>query len=249
MSAGHRPDPALGIFETLLVLEGRPVELEPHMERIAASLAAAYGAELPDSARDLVRERARGLELGRVRLTVAPGEDGLRCQAVAAAVDPSIFFPERGADLRAVELSGGLGGDKWADRSALPSDDDGSVPLLLDGDEVLEASWANVFVAAGGRLVTPAADGRILPGVVRAATLEIAAAAAIEVEQRRLGRDELLGADEVFLTGSVRGIGPARSLDGVPLGSGSTLTRRIAGDLKRRWRRRREPADSAGSPR
>lgn len=247
MTTDHRPDPALGIFETLLVLDGRPIELEPHMDRIAASLGAAYGAALPASARDLIRRRSRGLELGRVRLTVAPGAEGPCCDAVATAVDPAIFFPERGADLRAVEFGGGLGAAKWADRSALPRTDDGSIPLLIDRGEVLEAGWANVFAVCDGRLLTPAADGRILPGVVRAATLEIAREASIEVEERWLDRDELLGAEEVFLTGSVRGVGPARSLDGVALGSASTVTRRIADGLKRRWLGEPEPARSAGS--
>ncbi|MBA3866601.1 MAG: aminotransferase class IV [Solirubrobacterales bacterium] len=238
MASDNRPDPALGIFETMLVLGGHPVELGAHLARIAASLDAAYGAELPGTAGDLVRERSRGLELGRLRLNVIPAGAGLRCEAVASAVDPVIFFPDRehGAELRTVELGGGLGGDKWADRSALPVDEDGSTPLLLDrGGEVLEAGWANVFAARDGHLLTPRTDGRILPGIARAATIEIAAAAGIEVREGRLDRDELLSADEVFLTGSVRGIGPARSLDGVALGDDDRLSRLLAEELRRRW--------------
>ena len=245
MANENRPDRALGVFETMLILDGRPIELGPHMARIAASLAAAYGAELPASAPDLVRERSRGLDLGRVRLTVVPGEDGLSCEAVAGAVDPAIHFPRQGADLRTVQLAGGLGADKWADRSALPGMEEGATPLLCDGEEALEAGWANLFAVREGRLLTPAADGRILPGVVRAAILEIARDAGIEIEERRLTRAELLAADEVFLTGSVRGVGPARSLDGVALGTGSALTERLAAGLKRRWDQARA-ADSAG---
>ncbi len=247
MASGHRPDPSLGIFETLLVLDGRPVELEPHLDRIAASLTVAYGAELPADARDLVSERSRGLALGRVRLTVAPSTEGLRCAATATAVDPELFFPERGADLCTVEFGGGLGRNKWADRSALPTFDNGTVPLLVDGGDVLEAGWANIFAVRDGCLVTPADDGRILPGVVRAAILEIAPEVGTAVAERRLSRDELLAAEEVFLTGSVRGIGSARSLDGIDLGAGSEVGRRLSDRLKRRWRASRGPSPSTDS--
>ncbi len=44
--------------------------------------------------------------------------------------------------------------------------------------------------------------------------LEIAGALGIETREEPLARDDLLAADEVFLTGSVRGIEPAASLDG-----------------------------------
>ncbi len=247
MGTGRPPDRKQGIFETLLVLAGHPVELEAHMDRIGASLTSAFAAELPTGARDLVRERAKGLSLGRLRLTVTPVAHGLDYGVVTAAVDPETFFPEEGADLRSVQLSGGLGRDKWADRSALPSGADGAIPLLLDGEEVLEAGWANIFIVDSGKLVTPAADERILPGIARAATVEIAREAGIEVEERRLDRDELIGAEAVFLTGSVRGIGPARSLDGIPLGTGSRLIRQLADGLKRRWWGQVEPSASADS--
>jgi para-aminobenzoate synthetase/4-amino-4-deoxychorismate lyase len=238
MATSQRPDPARGVFETMLVLGGEPVELAAHLERIGASLAALYGAELPTAAGDLVRERCARLPLGRVRLTVAPGEGGLRCEAVARAIDPAIVFParERGAELRGLPVPGGLGPHKLVDRPALPDPTAAIVPLLLEPDgEVLEAGRANVFVAQRGVLVTPRADRRILPGLTRAAAIAVALSEAIAVEERAIGRDELLGADEVFLTGSVRGIEPARSLDGAPLASGGEIGEAIAAGLRQRY--------------
>jgi para-aminobenzoate synthetase / 4-amino-4-deoxychorismate lyase len=234
----QRPDPARGVFETMLVLDGEPVELDPHLERIEASLAALYGGELPAAAADLVREQCAGLPLGRVRLTVAPSEDGLHCEAVARAIAPSILFPswERGAELRGLPVPGGLGPHKLVDRPALPDPTGAFVPLLLEpGGEVLEAGRANVFVAQRGVLVTPKVDGRILPGLTRTAAIAVARDEAIEVEERALSRDELIGADEVFLTGSVRGIEPARSLDREPLASGSEIGELIAAGLRKRY--------------
>jgi para-aminobenzoate synthetase/4-amino-4-deoxychorismate lyase len=248
----RRADPALGVFETLLVVAGRPIELDAHLARLAASLEELYGIELPAGTGSLVGERAAGLKLGRVRLTARPGRPGLQCEATAAAVDPRILFPGRGrgAELRGLPLPGGLGGHKWADRSALPplgDPDAGSVragadhsgatmPLLLDGgEEVLEAGWANVFAVHREILTTPPADGRILPGVTRAIAIEIAREEGIETVERPLHRRDLLAAEEVFLTSSVRGVMPACALDGVPLAAGDAVSRRVADGLRRRW--------------
>ena len=50
--------------------------------------------------------------------------------------------------------------------------------LIVDGDEqVLEAAWANLWLIEGERLITPPADGRLLPGVTRAAAAARRAAA------------------------------------------------------------------------
>jgi para-aminobenzoate synthetase/4-amino-4-deoxychorismate lyase len=252
--AQPRADLALGVFETLLALDGEPVELEAHLSRLAASLESLYGAVLPAQASRLIVQSAGGLDLGRVRLTVAPGEHGLESETGAEAVDPGLCFPpwEAGVQLRGFRLPGGLGGHKWADRSPIPRFADGAAPLLLGGDgDVLEAGTANVFAVLDGVLTTPPTDGRILPGIARAAAIEVAREARLEVAERALAYGELLGAEEVFLTGSVRGVVPARSLDGSPLGSGDAVRCLLADALRERWRSGRgsSPAPAhAGAP-
>jgi para-aminobenzoate synthetase/4-amino-4-deoxychorismate lyase len=233
-----RPDPAHGLFETLLILDGEPVELDAHLERLASSLATLFGITLPPDLASRAAGRARGLELGRMRIVVDPA-GGVK--STVCAVDQADFFPaqERGAELRSVRWAGGLGRHKWADRRPLGETADGPVSLLLDrDDEVLEAGRANVFAVVGETLFTAAADGRILPGISRAATIEVAAEAGIEVREQELSRQELLAAEEVFLTGSVRGVEPVRSLDGVslPTPTGEELGARIGESLLLRWR-------------
>ena len=172
-----------------------------------------------------------------MRIDVDP--PGAAATLRAQAVDPDDFFPtaERGAALRSLPIAGGLGRHKWADRRPLGEAAGGPVPLLFDrDDEVLEAGRANLFAVVDQVLVTPEADGRILAGTARAAAIAIAGDEGIEVSERRLGRHELFEAEEVFLTGSVRGIEPARSLDGNELPSGTSLGGRIAAGLCRRWR-------------
>ena len=231
-----KPDPSRGVFETLLVVDGCPMELDAHLGRLRESVRALYGSALPPEAREFLQRGCAELDLGRVRLTVAQGKEELVCEVVAEPIDPILHMPawEDGADLRGHRLPGGLGAHKWVDRSLLPLTED--PPLLLDtADDVLEASWANVFSVSDGTLATPALDGRILPGVTRAVAIEVARGEGIVVEQRRVGRHELHEADEVFLTGSIRGIQPARSLDGgkIPKGEIAPL---LADRLARRYR-------------
>jgi len=235
-----RPDPAHGLFETLLVVAGEPVELGAHLERLGAGLEALYGELLPTGLAGEVRARAAGTDLGRLRIDArtAAGGGGVRATLRIADVDPADFFPDRarGARLRSLPCDGGLGERKLADRRLLGGPDDGTVPLLLDrDDEVLEAGRANLFAAVGEVLLTPPADGRILPGIARAGAIAAADAIGIEVRQRPLKREDLFAADEVFLTGSVRGVEPARSLDGVPLPAGDGLSRLVGDGLRRRW--------------
>jgi len=241
MQADSNPDPGRGVFETLLVVGGRPIELDAHLSRLAASLRALFGAEVAHSARDMVLEEAESLRLGRVRLTAAPQHDGqIALGVTGSTVDASLVLPGAACAvaLHSVVVPDGLGPHKWVDRSALEraETESASVPLLLDSDEsVLEASRANVFAVHGGTLATPPADGRILPGVTRALVIELAGDAGVELREERLGRDELLAADEVFLTGAVRGIEPVGGVDGIEVQPGGELTRLLAGALRHRW--------------
>ncbi|MBI5105335.1 MAG: chorismate-binding protein, partial [Solirubrobacterales bacterium] len=183
-----RPDPARGVFETVLVRDGAPVDLDAHVARLTASVRALYGVtpELP--ALPPLPEAAR------LRLLAEPG--GAIAAEVAAlppASDPTTLHP--------VVVPGGLGAHKWRDRrllDALAAHTAPATPLLVDLDGwVLEASWANVVaIGDGGALATPPLDGRILPGVGRARFL-----AAHDVAERPVHVTELRDA---WLTSALR---------------------------------------------
>lgn len=248
MSASPHADPGRGVFETVLAIAGRAVELDAHLGRLSSSVEALYGAPLPTRARGLVVDRAAGLERGKLRLTAVPVPaspiaaigPGLHLAIEAEEVDGGAVFPgpERAASLRSAIVAGGLGEHKWADRDLLDrltAASSGELPLLLDADgAVLEASRASVFVVAGGRLLTPPTDGRILPSIARKQVIEVASAAGIETSEERLGLTDLLSR-EVLLTGSVRGVEPARELDGAELAPPGEVSARIAAGLRRRW--------------
>jgi para-aminobenzoate synthetase/4-amino-4-deoxychorismate lyase len=238
-----RPDPTKGIFETLLVVDGRPVELDAHLARLAASVEELYGADAATDPREEIVERAQGMDLGRLRATLAPGDDGrLETEIVTAEVDPAVVFPglERAVSVHTVLLEGGLGAHKWVDRALieetearLPSD---AVAVLVDhGGAVLEALRANVFAVQDEILATPPADGRILPGIARHRVAKAAEAVGLESRETELTIGDLIAADEVFLAGSVRGVEPVRAVDGVELTLRNDVGARIGAELKRAW--------------
>jgi para-aminobenzoate synthetase/4-amino-4-deoxychorismate lyase len=232
MPSRPQPDPAQGIFETMLIVCGVPVASEAHLARLEASLEAVYGTKLPSDVRQIVADRAAGLDLGRVRLTFAPAFSEIE----AGEVDPSLHFPERPTSLRSHPVRGGLGCHKWADRAALPPTAAPTAALLVDGPEVLEADRANVFAIRSGAVFTPPLDGRILPGVTRARTIAMAREAGLDVTEAAFGRTHLDEVDELFLTNSIRGIEPVESIDGVRLPGERPVTRQLAEALRCSWK-------------
>jgi para-aminobenzoate synthetase / 4-amino-4-deoxychorismate lyase len=238
-----RPDPAQGVFETLLVVDGRPVEVDAHLARLRASVGELFGAEPPAGATETVRARAAGLDLARLRVTLAPGHEGaLAADVHTAALEPQTIFPswEDATQLRTFLVAGGVGAHKWADRTGLLQLEAGvprgCVPLILDaGGVVLEASRSNVFAVEGGVLLTPRCDGRILPGVARARVIAAAAALGIEVREVELTLEVLKASGEAFLTNALRGVEPVASVDAVRLGPAGQAVREIAASIRRDW--------------
>jgi para-aminobenzoate synthetase/4-amino-4-deoxychorismate lyase len=236
-----RPDPARGVFETLLVVEGVPLELDVHLERLAGSLAELYGADVPDDTRSIVLGSTRDAPLARFRLTLVPDGFGGFVQSTALQnLEDTVVLPswDRALELSGHVVPGGLGPHKWADRrlvDSLETGREGHLALLLDSDgAVLEASRGNVFVVSDGAVVTPAADGRILPGITRARVLAIARRLGLSVREAFVSIGELTASDEVFLTGAVRGVEPVRSFGSVSWEQGE-LTRELAEHLRRYW--------------
>lgn len=178
---------------------------------------------------------------------MAPDADGALAVTTSRRPAAGRFATENGGEptteavaLCSLRLRGGLGAHKWADRSGLEETQtklpEGALPLIVDEDgTVLEASRANVFAARDGALFTPPLDGRILPGVTRMRVLELAGELRVETRQTPLSRNDLLTAEEVFLTGSVRGIESAASLDGTPLAGAGEIAERLAAELRRAW--------------
>ena len=86
---------------------------------------------------------------------------------------------------------------------------------------VSEGSGENVFAARGGTLYTPPMCSSILLGITRDTVMALAREMGIPVVEQNLPREFLYMADEVFLTGTAAEITPVRSVDRIPIGTGT----------------------------
>ncbi len=93
--------------------------------------------------------------------------------------------------------------------------------MLLDpAGFVSEGAGENVFVVKDGRIYTPDLSAGALNGITRNTVFHIAADLGIEVIQKRLTRDELYIADELFFTGTAAEVTPIREYDRIQIGAG-----------------------------
>jgi para-aminobenzoate synthetase/4-amino-4-deoxychorismate lyase len=206
-----RPDPALGIFSTVLVRDGVAVDAGAHVARLERSADELYGQALPSDLEARIGAAATAAPLQRLRVSVVPRPGSLALvELEATALDRE---PEPQPTLLApAYLPGGLGAHKWRDRRLLDRLERrlGAHPLIVDlDDEVLEAATANVWIVEGATLTTPPLDGRLLAGTVRERVLAVAPATGLEPRQKPISLERMRAADEVLLSSAIRGVRPA----------------------------------------
>ena len=227
------------LFETIACLEGQPRLLEHHLRRLALGCerlgidAGSYATLASE-----VRELARGTSRAIIKLLLTRGTavargyapaGGERARRIALRYawpheDP--LAQEEGVRVRLGRLRLGenpaLAGIKHCNRleqvlARREWTDPAIAEALLfsSSGALVSGTMSNVFLVRDSRLLTPLLDRCGVAGVMRALILEIAPAAGITVEERRLEAADLEAADELFLTNAVTGIRPVRELEGV----------------------------------
>jgi branched-chain amino acid aminotransferase len=95
--------------------------------------------------------------------------------------------------------------------------------------EVCEASTSNIFLVKKGVVITPPEESGLLPGITRKVVLELTSSLGVEAWEKKVFLDDLMVADESFLTNSLIEIMPVVEIDGRALGNGKPgkVTQRI----------------------
>jgi branched-chain amino acid aminotransferase len=244
------------VYEVLRTYSGRAFEPGRHFRRLRAS-AARLGIVLPAPDASLL-EQVDGL-LARagsgesyIRIIVSRGlgdcsynfdkvvgptivmiqkplppypawhyEDGIKVAAVGVrrnhpkALDPAIKSSNLLNNILAVREAQSRGAEE---------------PVLLNQEGfVAEGASTNVFLARGGTLLTPPLSAGILAGITREVVLELAKHLGVPSREEPLHLEDLLAADEAFMTSTTREVVPVRQVDEAPVGGGrpGPLTRRV----------------------
>lgn len=220
----------LGLFETFRSWRGRAPLLHRHLARLGRS-AAALGLVIepsslpgPDDVERL--SAAAGLPDALFRLTATGGTTSggpstvwMTCRPLPPAppaegivVGPVPWSIDRNDPL-ARHKSLNYWHRRLAFESAAPRGLGEVILRTLDGRDQ-EGSRTNLFLACGGELITPSTGGPIVPGILRAVAIESARRLGILVrEVDGLAPEDWAGADDAFLTNSVRGIIPIRGYE------------------------------------
>ena len=226
-----------GVFDTLAVIRGTALWRAPHLARLAAAaeaLGLALDLDQVNEAMAAVLGRwAADFEVLRLTLTRGDGGRGLAggggapaLLATLAPLSPTLLFqPVRLATStihrNAASVTARFKTCSCADaiaaaREASEMGADDALMLNTDG-KVASSTIANVFMVTGESLVTPALDQAILPGTMRQMVLNVAGLLGYAVAERAVQPEELVQADGVFLTNSLRFIRPVTHLDGKAL--------------------------------
>lgn len=234
----------LGLFETLVVHDGRLLELEPHLTRLRGG-AKRLGLACPES------ESLRAMLLG------ATGELAFQCgwlKLILTGRGRCIYF---GGPLERAKESPGatavllpwrrnprdpLAGLKTLNyapnvlglAAARERDADEGVWLNTRG-HVAEGCSSNLFVVHGRKLYTPGEGEGILPGIVREMVLLASRKLGIPTHEGKLRLHRVQQAREAFLTSSLQGVRPLVRFQGRPVGPGrpGPITLRIDAEVRR----------------
>jgi branched-chain amino acid aminotransferase len=228
------------VFEGERIYEGRVFRLAAHSVRLINS-ARLLDYELPwtqDEIEEATRAvvKANDLRSGYVRPIAWRGSEVLGVSAVGTSVHLAIAPWAQEGRLSVQARPGGIqvtlaryrrpspdvapGGAKAAglyiicgiekDRALKAGFDDA---LMLDWQgRLAESTGANIFLAIGGRLVTPKIEN-FLDGITRRAVIGMAARRGWPVDERAVLPEELAGASEMFLCGTAAEIVPVGAVD------------------------------------
>ncbi|MGZ9983626.1 D-amino acid aminotransferase [Bordetella bronchiseptica] len=232
-----------GIYEVVPVYDGKVFRMTEHLNRLDRSLAALRIAAPMDRAgwesviAGLIARSAQPTCI--IYLQVTRGVCKRDHAFPTEPITPTVFgmaaaFSPPGAAQRTQGLSAiAIDDERWlhceiksvsllgnvlAKQQAVDAGVD-EVVQFRDG-WLTEGSSTNIWVVSGGKLLAPPKNNLILEGIRYGLMGELAEAAGLPFEARRISREEVLAADELMLTSATKEVLPIVRLDGKAVGTG-----------------------------
>ena len=237
------------VFTTMLAHNGAVFRLERHLLRLmdTVRLFDLHVSATLESLRGGVAEllSANGLSEARVRITLSPGPVGREAPTTVITADAlgaqprawyedgisvivSTFRQITGAPTTGVK-TGCYFPRVLARREAAAKGADEALWFTSD-NHLAEACFCNVFLVSGGIVRTPPPETPVLGGVLQQAVFEICRDSGVEYDARTpLTVNDMLAAEEIFLTASCAGIRPVVRVEAHDVGDGKPgpVTRKI----------------------
>ena len=230
-----------GVYEIIPVFSGRLFRLPEHLQRLENSLS---GISL---SLDYDGRKWRSMLDELLNLNRVSGDSTVYIQVTRGAAERNHFYqsgytptvfamckPLSGLDV-SMGISAILHQDiRWEychikSVALLPNvllkqyarDKDGSHEAILSRDgHVTEGAASNVFIVLDNTVRTPPKSNRLLPGITRDLVVELIGKTGEPCLEVPVAEQELLHADEIWITSSTLGIAPVVRLDGRPVGDG-----------------------------
>jgi len=248
-----------GLYETIRAYDGKPFRLDAHLARIIYSAdrlgILLHAGILRQAVLDTVK--ANGFKDTRIRITVSIGEGSITPN-IASCTEPTIavlvteyrppapIMYRQGYKVIVSSIRRNSRSPVTYMKSASSLENmlarqesrrAGADEALFRNERgyVSEAAGSNVFIVSGGTLKTPRFETGILPGVTRVVLFEVAAGLGMKVKEKNITLDEVLHADEAFVTNSLIEVVPVTEVGGQKIGAGNPgpVTKRLASAYKR----------------
>ena len=238
-----------GLFETIEVLQGKPLFLDRHLKRLAEGCRRLL-IPMPDSAllEQEARQLAESAKRAVLKLIVTRGSGGrgyrqpdqiipTRLFSLHPYPDYPLHFQTGGITVRfcrqRLSINPSLAGIKHMNRleqilaRAEWQDETIQEGLMLDSqDHVVEGTMSNLFIVKGGSLYTAPMTECGVAGIVRELLMEFARQISLPLFEQAIDQTAVVQADELFVSNAVIGVWPVKRLEAQTFSVGP-LTRRL----------------------
>lgn len=233
-----------GVYEVIPAYGGKLFRLQQHLKRLQDSLDAI---RIPnpyamDEWRDILQQLVNegGMDDQSVYLQITRGVAAKRDHTFPQGITPTVFAMSNPVSTTSKDiLEKGvaaitLDDIRWkrCDIKAITllanvilkqeAHDAGAVEAILIKDgHALEGAASNLFIVQNNIIITQPKGPQLLPGVTRDLVLELAVKNNMNFEERPISEQELLLANEIWLTSSTKEILPVCLLNDTPVGDGN----------------------------